>query len=58
VLGDAPQATAVRSNEVDIRELEAFPSAFGRWKIASPIRGEGDPLSIGRPCGTKIAAVA
>jgi hypothetical protein len=57
MLRDALEAGAVWMNEIDINEVQAFPTAFGRGKVAVAVRGEGDPLAVGGPCGAEVAAV-
>jgi hypothetical protein len=58
VFGEAVEAGAIGVDEVDVGELEDLPAALGVGQVAAAIGGEGDPLAVGRPGGTEVAAVA
>ena len=55
---DALQPGAVRMNHVEIDELQVLPAAVCRnGSVRAAVGRERDPLAVGRPRRTEVAAV-
>jgi hypothetical protein len=58
MLREMLQPAAIGPDEVNVEQMEALPVAFRGGKIAVPIRGKGDPLTVGRPRRAEVASTA
>ena len=55
MLGDPLQARTVRTNDVNVDDVQVLPSAVRERHRAGAIRREGHPLPVRRPRRTKVA---